>query len=122
MHTISTGHKESRIVSAILDTGPDPDLIMEDALSTVWLKKKQQIRTVVQAAAGTTFNIEGILRLQVNIAGHKTTAVFDFAPKLGIKMILGTASIDEEGKSIKMHNFLAYSAKRWPSSRDCQKF
>lgn len=50
----------------------------------------------VQAAGDMFFGVEGAIRLLVKISGHKTKTVFEAAPKLASKIILGMAFIDME--------------------------
>lgn len=96
MTTISTGRGVSKLVTAILDTGAGPNLIREDVLSTAWLKKIQPIRSNLRAASDTTFTVEGIVRLTIEIGGHVSSTVFGVAPKLATKMILGMAFVNNE--------------------------
>lgn len=60
------------MITMILDAGACPNLIREDALSTMWFGKVQPIRASTRAAGNTTFRVKGIVRLTVDIRGLNT--------------------------------------------------
>lgn len=61
----------------------------------------QPIRASIRAASDSTFIVEGVDRVQVDIGGHVTIAVFRVVPKLVTKMILGMALFDKNIKVIE---------------------
>lgn len=65
-------------------------------MTAYWITEVQPICANARAASDTTLTVEGVVSLCGKIDGHVKTAVFGIAPRLAIRMIVGTAFVDKE--------------------------
>lgn len=93
---MSTNEEMSVRVIAKFDTGVGSNLIREDVLPMAWLADIQPICVSVKAAGNTSFTVEGVVRLLVEVGGHEAKTIFGLVPKLAIKTIFDTAFINKK--------------------------
>lgn len=84
------------MVTAIVDSKTSPILVRKDVLPTSRLADKQPVLVNVKAVGSTSFRVKSVVRFLVKIGGNTKKAVFEVAPKLAAKMILGTALVHKK--------------------------
>lgn len=89
--TVSTTFRETKIVTAIPDTEPAPNVNREHARRTNWWQNVQPIQASVRPASISTLTVKRTISLPVGIGGDATNAVFGPGLKLATVVILATA-------------------------------
>lgn len=91
---ISTDRKNSKIVTAILDSASGQKLYRKDALPPLWLEVLLPVSASIRTVGNTSLYIEAAIRLPINIGRRNTTTCFIVAPSLGPVMIFEMAFVE----------------------------
>lgn len=100
------------LVYAILDTGAGPNIIQSDAIDPSWKVTIRNVKPrVLRSAASTPLRVIGTIRLVIHVGQLATNTSLSVVKSLAVGVLLDTAFIERNVKSISPGKKLINSIK-----------
>lgn len=91
----------SHLFKAILQTSAGPNLLRKEVLPTGLAPDMKKFHTSLRPTGETTFSVDGVICLCIDIGGKVVSVLFGVTPTLTARMILSKAFINEHIKLIE---------------------